>query len=164
MTIEAPDADLLPLVASLVAAHVSKNSIEPTALAELIRSVYITMSMLGKARVAPVAEKPVPAVPVKRSIFPEYIVCLEDGKKLKTLKRHLSTSYGLTPEQYRTRWDLPSDYPMVAPKYAQHRSSLAKAAGLGRTSKTEKSPILPPIQKVPEGVGGRKRGPRMRPS
>ncbi|MCC6717570.1 MAG: MucR family transcriptional regulator, partial [Acetobacteraceae bacterium] len=81
------------------------------------------------------ADKPVPAVPVKKSVFDDHIVCLEDGKKLKMLKRHLMTSFGLTPDQYRARWGLPADYPMVAPDYARHRSSLAKKTGLGTRSR-----------------------------
>ena len=87
---------------------------------------------------APVVEKPVPAVAVKKSVFPDYIICLEDGKKLKMLKRHLKTAYDLSPEQYRERWGLPSDYPMVAPNYAERRSSLAKQIGLGTQGRRSK--------------------------
>jgi predicted transcriptional regulator len=122
-------ADVLGLTAQIVSAHVSNNSVTPDALPSLIQDVYRTLSGVGKEPVQP--DKPQPAVPVKKSVFPDHIVCLEDGKKLKMLKRHLKTAYNMTPEQYRERWGLPSDYPMVAPNYARHRSSLAKKIGLG---------------------------------
>src|SRR5579872_1790544 len=121
---------VLRLTAQIVAAHVEHNSVQPDALPGLIEKVYQTLRGVGQAQVP--AEKPVPVVPVKQSIRPDFIICLEDGKKLKMLKRHLMTSYKLTPEQYRTRWGLSSDYPMVAPNYAKVRSSLAKKIGLGR--------------------------------
>jgi len=121
--------DVLGLTAQIVSAHVSNNSITPDALPALIQDVYRTLSGVGKDPVQP--DKPQPAVPVKKSVFPDHIVCLEDGKKLKMLKRHLKTAYNMTPEQYRERWGLPPDYPMVAPNYARHRSSLAKKIGLG---------------------------------
>lgn len=121
--------NVLGLTAQIVAAHVSNNPVSPEALPALIQEVYKTLSGVG--REPPVPERPQPAVPVKRSIFPDYIVCLEDGKKLKMLKRHLKTAYNLSPEQYRDRWGLSADYPMVAPNYARHRSSLAKKIGLG---------------------------------
>jgi predicted transcriptional regulator len=124
------NAQILGLTAQIVSAHVGHNNVPADALASLIQSVYRTITNLGSD--APQAEKPQPAVPVKRSVFPDYIVCLEDGKKLKMLKRHLQASYNMTPEQYRERWGLPHDYPMVAPNYAEHRSSLAKSSGLGR--------------------------------
>ena len=125
----APSLDVLGLTAQIVSAHVSNNSVTPDALPSLIQDVYRTLSGVG--RDVPAVDKPQPAVPVKKSVFADYIVCLEDGKKLKMLKRHLKTAYNMTPEQYRDRWDLPSDYPMVAPNYARHRSSLAKKIGLG---------------------------------
>ncbi len=126
-----PDrSELMSLTADIVAAHVSHNSVTPETLLAMISSVYNTLSTVGT--VPEVAERPVPAVPVKRSVFPDHIVCLEDGKKLKMLKRHLQTAYNLTPEQYRERWGLAADYPMVAPDYAAKRSSLAKSIGLGR--------------------------------
>jgi predicted transcriptional regulator len=121
--------DVLALTAQIVSAHVSNNSVTPDALPALIQDVYRTLSGVGKEPSAP--DKPQPAVPVKKSVFPDHIVCLEDGKKLKMLKRHLKTAYNMTPEQYRERWGLPQDYPMVAPNYARHRSSLAKKIGLG---------------------------------
>lgn len=121
--------DVLGLTAQIVSAHVSNNSVTPDALPSLIQEVYRTLSGVG--RDVPAVDKPQPAVPVKKSVFPDFIVCLEDGKKLKMLKRHLKTAYNMTPEQYRDRWELPSDYPMVAPNYARHRSTLAKKIGLG---------------------------------
>ncbi len=133
-----PDAadksELLSLTADIVSAHVSNNRVESTDLPALIKQVYGTLSGLGGETLAPVAvaEKPQPAVSVKRSITPEYIICLEDGKKLKMLKRHLMSHYNMTPEQYRERWGLPADYPMVAPNYALHRQALAKKIGLGK--------------------------------
>jgi predicted transcriptional regulator len=122
--------DILGLTAEIVAAHVSNNSVPLTDLPQLIQDVYRTLSNVGAAP-APSPDKPQPAVPVKKSITPDYLICLEDGKKLKMLKRHLKTAYDMTPEQYRERWSLPPDYPMVAPNYAKHRSSLAKRIGLG---------------------------------
>jgi predicted transcriptional regulator len=129
MSDDAGTADVLALTAQIVSAHVSKNNVMPDALPALIQDVYRTLSTVGREPAQ--ADKPQPAVPVKKSIFPDHIVCLEDGKKLKMLKRHLKTSFNLTPDQYRERWGLPADYPMVAPDYASHRSSLAKKIGLG---------------------------------
>jgi predicted transcriptional regulator len=122
-------ANVLGLTAQIVSAHVSNNSVSPDALPSLIQEVYKTLAGVGKEPAQ--LEKPQPAVPVKKSLLPDHIICLEDGKKLKMLKRHLKTSYNLTPEQYRERWGLAPDYPMVAPNYAKHRSSLAKKIGLG---------------------------------
>jgi predicted transcriptional regulator len=121
--------DVLGLTAQIVSAHVSNNAVTPDALPSLIQDVYRTLAGMGRDTVQP--DKPQPAVPVKKSVFADHIVCLEDGKKLKMLKRHLKTAYNMTPEQYRERWGLPPDYPMVAPNYARHRSSLAKKIGLG---------------------------------
>ncbi|APH58697.1 Transcriptional regulator [Granulibacter bethesdensis] len=123
-------ADLLALTAQIVSAHISNNAIQAESLPGFIQEVYRAISNLGHEEQVP-AEKPQPAVPVRKSVFPNYIVCLEDGKKLKMLKRHLKSVYNMTPEQYRERWGLPPDYPMVAPEYATHRSSLAKKIGLG---------------------------------
>lgn len=130
MTDNKNDADLLSLTAKIVSAHVSNNSVDASSLASLIQLVHKTLANIGEEE-API-EKLVPAVPVKKSVFPDYIICLEDGKKLKMLKRHLATSYNMTPEQYRERWNLPAEYPMVAPDYAAKRSELAKSIGLGR--------------------------------
>lgn len=129
MSDQVANSDVLGLTAQIVSAHVSNNSVAPDALPSLIQEVYRTLAGVGKDPVQP--DKPQPAVPVKKSVFPDHIVCLEDGKKLKMLKRHLKTSYNMTPEQYREKWQLPPDYPMVAPNYAKHRSSLAKKIGLG---------------------------------
>jgi predicted transcriptional regulator len=121
--------ELLELTTEIVAAHVGNNAVPAAELPNLIQEIYRTLASVGTS--ATVAEKPKPAVPVKKSVFPDYIVCLEDGKKLKMLKRHLKTAYDMTPEEYRDRWGLPSDYPMVAPNYAARRSNLAKEIGLG---------------------------------
>jgi predicted transcriptional regulator len=133
--------DLLSLTTEIVSAHVSNNTVSATEVSTLIESVFRTLShvMSGAAPVAaPVAvEKPQPAVSIKKSVTPDFIVCLEDGKKLKMLKRHLKTSYNLSPEEYRERWNLPSDYPMVAPNYARQRSKLAKQIGLGTRGREE---------------------------
>jgi predicted transcriptional regulator len=131
------NADVLGLTAQIVSAHVSNNAVTPDALPALIQDVYRTLANVGREPSAP--DRPQPAVPVKRSVFPDHIVCLEDGKKLKMLKRHLKTAYNMTPEQYRERWGLPPDYPMVAPNYARHRSSLAKKIGLGTKARTRTS-------------------------
>lgn len=136
----AKDSNLLGLTAQIVSAHVANNPIQPDALPALIQSVFKTLAGAGKE--APEPAKLDPAVPIKKSVFPDHIVCLEDGKKLKMLKRHLATSYNMTPQQYRERWGLPHDYPMVAPDYAKHRSALAKEIGLGRkpAETTESAP------------------------
>lgn len=125
-----PSNALLSLTTEIVAAHVSNNSVALSDLPMLIEQVYKSLSNVGTEPVV-MEERPQPAVPVKKSVTPDYIVCLEDGKKLKMLKRHLKTAYNMTPEEYRERWGLPADYPMVAPNYARQRSSLAKQIGLG---------------------------------
>lgn len=130
------NSDVLGLTAQIVSAHVSNNSVTPDALPALIQDIYRTLANVGQEPAQP--DKPQPAVPVKKSVFPDYIVCLEDGKKLKMLKRHLKTSYNMSPEQYRERWGLAAEYPMVAPNYARHRSSLAKKIGLGTKSRGRK--------------------------
>lgn len=126
---------LLTLTAQIVAAYVGHNSMPPADLPSLMATVYQNLGRMGAGLAAPEA-RPDPAVPVRRSVTPEYIVCLEDGKKLKMLKRHLKTAYNMTPEQYRERWSLPADYPMVAPNYAKQRSKLAKQIGLGTSRRT----------------------------
>lgn len=122
--------DLLTLTTEIVAAHVSNNTVAVGDLPQLINQVYQSLANIGKAP-PPLVERPQPAVNVKRSVHPDYIICLEDGKKLKMLKRHLKTAYNMSPEEYRERWSLPADYPMVAPNYAKQRSRLAKEIGLG---------------------------------
>jgi predicted transcriptional regulator len=124
------DPAILGLTAQIVAAHIASNEVGASALPAAIRAVYDTLSHIDRAPAAPV-EKAQPAVPIRKSVFPDYIVCLEDGKRLKMLKRHLSASYNLTPEQYRAKWGLEAGYPMVAPNYAERRSELAKQIGLG---------------------------------
>jgi predicted transcriptional regulator len=126
---EMPPPNVLGLTAQIVSAHVSNNAVSPDALLSLIQEVYKTLAGVGKEPAQP--ERPQPAVPIKKSVFRDHIVCLEDGKKLKMLKRHLMTAYRMTPEQYRERWGLGPSYPMVAPDYAKQRSSLAKKIGLG---------------------------------
>lgn len=129
-----PSSDLLQLTVQIVSAHVGHNDVAPDTLPTLIQSVYAALGSLGQAPAMSEAEaeRPQPAVPVKKSVQPDYIVCLEDGAKLKMLKRYITTCYNMTPAQYRERWNLPADYPMVAPAYAERRSSLAKEFGLGR--------------------------------
>lgn len=122
---------IVDLVAGIVSAFVSHNSVPTSELSALIASTHAALSTLG-AEPAPAAEeKAVPAVSIKKSITPDFLICLEDGKKFKSLKRHLRTAYDMTPEQYRAKWSLPADYPMVAPAYAEARSNLAKKMGLG---------------------------------
>ncbi len=123
--------ELLEMTTDVVSAHVANNTVDIADLPRLIKQVYSTFCELA-GQVSVASDRPEPAVPVKKSVQPDYIVCLEDGKKLKMLKRHLMTAYNMTPEQYRERWSLPSDYPMVAPNYATQRSTLAKKIGLGR--------------------------------
>lgn len=125
------DSDqVLGLTAQIVSAHVRHNTVAPEALPALIQDVYNTLMNVGKQPTQ--TEKPTPAVPVKQSIRTDRIICLEDGKSFSMLKRHLMTDHKLTPQQYREKWELPRDYPMVAPNYAQTRSTLAKKIGLGR--------------------------------
>jgi predicted transcriptional regulator len=126
------DAGMLRLSAEVVAAFVSQNSLPPQALPDLIRTVHETLRGLDREPEARAPEKPKPAVPVSRSVQRDFLICLEDGKKLKMLKRYLRSKYDLSPEEYRRRWGLPPDYPMVAPAYAARRSDFAKQIGLGR--------------------------------
>jgi predicted transcriptional regulator len=125
------NSSILGLTTKVVAAHVSNNTVSPTEVQSLIQQVYKTLSEAGKEPTQP--EKPEPAVPPTKSVFADYIICLEDGRKLKMLKRHLMSAFNLTPLQYRQRWGLPANYPMVAPSYARQRSALAKKIGLGTT-------------------------------
>src|ERR1700743_2387882 len=128
--------DLLNLTAQIVAAHVANNSVGMAELPKLIPAVHRALSAVGDK--TGLGARPDPAVPVKKSIMPDYIICLEDGKKLKMLKRYLRSRHGLTPDAYRTKWNLPADYPMVAPNYAQRRSDFAKQIGLGRATPPKK--------------------------
>ena len=126
-------ADLLTLTANIVAAHAAKNTLDGDALQALIRQTYQTLAGI-ETGTTPV-ERPQPAVTIKKSVTNDFIVCLEDGKKLKMLKRHLKSAYNMSPEQYRERWGLPPEYPMVAPNYAKKRSQLARDLGLGTKAK-----------------------------
>ena len=123
---------LLRMTADVVAAFVSNNSLPTGQLPDVIAAVYGCLSGLDKSPGEAASEALRPAVPIRKSITPDYLICLEDGKKLKMLKRHLRTTYKMTPDQYRAKWGLPSDYPMVAPSYAEQRSAFAKKIGLGR--------------------------------
>ncbi len=127
-----PREHLLGLTARIVSAHAAHNQVDAAQVPDLIGQVFRALADLGQAPVAaPPPERRQPAVPIRKSVFPDHIVCLEDGKKLKLLKRYLKTAHDMTPEQYRERWGLPADYPMVAPDYAVKRSSLARKIGLG---------------------------------
>lgn len=128
----APAQDLIEYSTDIVAAYVSHNAISPTDLPKLIADVHASLQALGAEEIAAPVEEKKPAVPVRRSVTADYIICLEDGKKFKSLKRHLRTHYNLSPEEYREKWGLPADYPMVAPSYSATRSKLAKENGLGR--------------------------------
>lgn len=127
--------EMLTLSAMVVAAYVQHNSLPLTDLSDLIASTHTALTGLGKEPEPPPAEKAAPAVPIRKSITPDWIICLEDGKKFKSLRRHLRAAYNMTPEQYRAKWGLPADYPMVAPNYAEARSALAKNMGLGQNRK-----------------------------
>ena len=126
------EEELLRMTAEVVAAYVRNNTLPTAQLAEVINAVYLSLRGLENKGVEGKAEALKPAVPIRKSITPDYLVCLEDGKKLKMLKRHLRSTYGMTPDEYRQKWGLPPDYPMVAPNYAEQRSAFAKKIGLGR--------------------------------
>ena len=128
----------IKLTADIVSAYVSNNSVPSADLPALIGQVHSALSRVSSGQIEPSSEPPKPAVSVKKSITPDHIVCLEDGKKFKSLKRHLRTQYNMTPEQYREKWGLPPDYPMVAPNYAAARSQLAKQMGLGQQRRRRK--------------------------
>lgn len=138
MTDTPVDANLIDLTADIVSAYVSNNTVVSTDLPGLINEVYGALQKTANASSEPEPEPLKPAVPVKKSVMPDYIICLEDGKKFKSLKRHLRTHYNMTPEEYRDKWDLAADYPMVAPNYAAARSELAKKMGLGQQRKRSK--------------------------
>lgn len=125
--------ELLTLTTEIVSSYVSNNNLVIGEIPKVISEVYSTLTNLNSNIITD--NKQEPAVAIKKSVMPDYIVCLEDGKKLKMLKRHLKTAYNMTPEEYKERWGLPADYPMVAPNYANHRSSLAKKIGLGTKTK-----------------------------
>lgn len=153
---------LLELAAKIVSAHVANNHVDASGLPGLIQSVFDALS--GVEAPAVVEQTLVPAVSVKQSVKQDHIVCLEDGKKLKMLKRHLMTAYNMTPDQYRAKWGLPRDYPMVAPDYAERRSVLARSIGLGRkpseTGEMGRSAAKAPPKTVAKSGAGRKAGAR----
>ncbi|MCK7615013.1 MucR family transcriptional regulator [Roseibium sediminicola] len=124
--------DFVDLTADIVSAYVSNNTVASSDLPALISSVHSALSSTAQNASEPAIEELKPAVPIKKSVTDQHIICLEDGKKFKSLKRHLRTHFGMTPEEYRTKWNLPADYPMVAPGYAAARSELAKKMGLGQ--------------------------------
>ncbi len=155
MTQPESSPSLHQLTAQIVSAHIGRAVVAAEALPGLIRDVYQALSSAGSAPVEAKPDRPEPAVPVKRSVFPDHIICLEDGKSFKTLRRHLQNVYGLSPDQYRERWGLPTSYPMVAPAYAEHRSRLAKSFGLGRKAGTGTAEASGPTEDAP---APRKRG------
>ncbi len=140
-SIEPTDQDKLRWSADIVASYVSQNSMAPAGIPDLIRSVYEALNTLGQPTTAPVRaiEKQKPAIAISKSVHEDYIVCLEDGKRLKMLKRYLRSRYDMSPEEYRRKWALPPDYPMVAPAYAARRSDFAKQIGLGRGVRRRKA-------------------------
>jgi predicted transcriptional regulator len=158
VTLVTPDTELGQHVSDIVAAYVGNHQITALEVPKLIQSVHDALTRLTVGAVEPEAPPQEPAVPIKKSVFPDYIICLEDGKKLKMLKRHLRISYNMSPQEYRAKWGLPASYPMTAPRYTEHRSSLAKAIGLGhkKEPETESAPE-PEIQKIPEGRRGTRR-------
>jgi predicted transcriptional regulator len=131
----------IELCADIVSAYVSNNSVPAADLPSLLNSVYAALTKTTQVQKEEPKAELVPAVSVRKSVTPDYIICLEDGKKFKSLKRHLRSTYDMTPEQYRSKWNLPADYPMVAPNYAMARSELAKTMGLGQQRKKGKAPV-----------------------
>jgi predicted transcriptional regulator len=152
VAMEDEKADILDLTAQIVANYVGNNTASVGDLPALIKNVYAALAGVNEPESAPVEQK-TPAVPIKKSITPDAIICLEDGRKFKSLKRHLRTKYNLSPEEYRAKWGLPKDYPMVAPSYAAARSSLAKSMGLGQGGRR------PTAAPAPAPAKGRKRAP-----
>ena len=148
--------EITALTAEIVGAYVTHHTVASTDLPALIATVGKELAGLGQGPAAPPEEKPVPAVPIKRSVTPDYIVCLEDGKKLKMLKRHLKTSYDMTPDEYRRRWGLKDDYPMVAPSYAAQRNDLAKKIGLGKKSEPVTKVVKAPRKKAAKKPAAKK--------
>ena len=152
---QASHQEITTLTAEIVVAYVGHHTVAATDLPDLIATVGKELAGLGQASAEPEEEKPTPAVPIKRSVTPDHIICLEDGKKLKMLKRHLKTRYDMTPEEYRQRWGLKDDYPMVAPSYAAQRSDLAKKIGLGRKAEPAK-PAKAPRKRAPKKPAAKK--------
>jgi predicted transcriptional regulator len=158
-TVNTPQPDMMGLTADIVSSYASGNKMAVSDLTGLIGQVHAALSSAGNGRSAPEPQALQPAVPIKSSVKPGYIICLEDGRKFKTLKRHLRTSYNLTPDEYRAKWGLKHDYPMVAPTYAAKRSELAKSMGLGNLRRKAKAG--PSRAKAPKAVGKKGR-PRKR--
>ena len=153
-----PHQELLTLTTEIVASFVGNNAVATGDLPALVSSVFRALRGVGQAEAEKPAEALTPAVPIRKSITPDFLVCLEDGKKFKTLKRHLARRYNLTPEEYRRRWGLPANYPMVAPSYAAKRSALAKEIGLGHKPSAPPPPApAPPVTQPPRRVGGRRK-------
>jgi predicted transcriptional regulator len=138
MTMRNDSLELTSCVAEIVAAYVSRNSMSSSEIPSFVQTVHRSLCALSSGQSYLLSARSEPAIPIENSIHPDYIVCLEDGRKLKMLKRHLKTAYNMTPEQYRERWNLPTNYPMVAPNYAKRRSSIAKDIGLGTHPKGSK--------------------------
>ncbi len=157
----ASSGNYIEVVADLVSAYVSNNSMRASDLPDFIASIHASIQQLAAGQVeTPPAPPPVPAVPIKKSLTQDHIICLEDGKKFRSLKRHLGTVYNMTPDEYRTKWGLPKDYPMVAPGYSEIRSKLAKDIGLGQQrSEAAETPAPAPAAAEPEApkTRGRKR-------
>ena len=153
--------DLLVLTTDLVASYVSGNAVAAEAVPDLIRQVHAALKAVsgGDPPAIAAGREVSPAVPIRKSVFADHIICLEDGQKLQALKRHLRISHGLTPEEYRQRWGLPSTYPMVTPNYTARRAVLAKEIGLGRRDRRREETPPPPVHRIPEGKRGR-RAPR----
>lgn len=131
-------AELIDLASEIVSAYVGHNNVAPSDLPALIHQVFGALSLAAESPAKPPVEKAEPAISIRKSITPDYLICLEDGKKFKSLKRHLRTHYNLGPDEYREKWNLPRDYPMVAPNYAQARSKLAKKMGLGQNGRNRR--------------------------
>jgi predicted transcriptional regulator len=142
------NTELLTLTADIAAAYVSNNTIQASDVPAVIQTIYRALASVGSTAAAPAPEPQKPAIPIKKSITPDFLICLEDGRKFKSLKRHLRTKYDMTPEQYRAKWSLPKDYPMVAPNYAAARSNLAKQSGLGQGGR---KPAAATAAKAPRG-------------
>ncbi len=142
--------NVIEMTADIVSSFVGQNAVSTEALPDLIRSVYSALANIGSAPAANVTEVQKPAVPIKKSVTPEFLISLEDGRKYKSLKRHLRTQYNMSPEDYRAKWGLPKDYPMVAPDYAASRSALAKTMGLGRGGAAGKKVAAAPKKAAPK--------------
>jgi predicted transcriptional regulator len=155
MTESATSPNFIELSADIVSAYVSNNSVPASDLPSLLSTVHAALTKTAQGQQVEPAAELVPAISVRKSVTPDYIFCLEDGKKFKSLKRHLRTTYDMSPEQYRAKWSLPADYPMVAPNYAKARSELAKTIGLGQQRKKGKAPAGPATNNAAPAKGRR---------